>query len=500
MERSSRLAVAAGWMALVVLQGAAFSQTPDRGVPARMKAIVHHGYGSPDVLRLEELDTPVPDDGQVLIRVRAAAVNPLDWHYMRGTPYVMRLGTGMFAPEVEQLGVDFSGTVEAVGKDVTKFRPGDEVFGGRTGAFAEFVCVGQDRAVVRKSANLTFEQAASVPIAALTALQSLRDAARVQPGQTVLINGASGGVGTFAVQIAKSYGAEVTGVCSTRNLELVRSLGADHVIDYTQEDFTEGAQRYDVLLDCVGNHSLLACRRVLKPEGKYVMIGGPSGRWLRPMDSALEAMVLSQLVSQDMGMFLADMNQEDLAVLSELMASGKVTPVIDRTYQFSELPEAIRYLEEGHARGKVVVTLGPNGDPAPLSPPFSPSFAERLVPYLLVLAFLAVVVGAPILAALALNRRWQRAHPGKRPFRWGYYFSVQAFVGGLCLATVLEGGLATWVVCIVVYGALAWFFAQRRRWAWVALTIVTFNPIAWIINSIYLGRRWREDSAAAPGR
>jgi NADPH:quinone reductase-like Zn-dependent oxidoreductase len=255
------------------------------------------------------------------------------------------------------LGVDFAGQVEAVGRNVTQFRPSDEVFGGRDGAFAEYVCVREDRAVVLKPANLTFEQAASVPVAAVTALQGLRDKGRVQPGQKVLINGASGGVGTFAVQIAKSFGAEVTGVCSTRNVAMVRSIGADHVVDYTKEDFTEGAQRYDLILDNVGNRSLLENRRVLKPKGKYIMVGGPSGRWIDPLPRALDAFLLSRFVSQDMTMFLAELNKEDLTILRDLMQAGKVTPVIDRRYRLSEVPEAIRYLEAGHARGKVVVTV-----------------------------------------------------------------------------------------------------------------------------------------------
>jgi NADPH:quinone reductase-like Zn-dependent oxidoreductase len=321
-----------------------------------MKAIVYCDYGSPDVLKFENIEKPTPGDDQVLVRVRAASANPLDWHYMRGTPYVMRMEAGLRKPKVTRLGVDFAGTVEAVGKDVKRFRAGDDVFGGRTGAFAEYVSVREERAVVLKPANLTFEQAASVPIAAITALQGLRDKGKIQPGQKVLINGASGGVGTFAVQIAKSFGAEVTGVCSTRNVEMVRSIGADQVIDYTKEDFTKSAQRYDLILDMVGNRSLLECRRVLNPKGKYVMVGGPSGRWIDPMPRALNAFVLSLFVSQDMGMFLAELNKEDLTILGDLMQAGKVKPVIDRRYRLSEVPEAIRYLEKGHARGKVVIT------------------------------------------------------------------------------------------------------------------------------------------------
>ena len=271
------------------------------------------------------------------------------------------MGVGLRKPKDTRLGVDFAGTVEAVGKNVTKFKPGDEVFGGRTGAFAEYVCVREARAVATKPASVTFEQAASVPIAGITALQGLRDKGKVQRGQKVLINGASGGVGTFAVQIAKSMGADVTGVCSTKNLDMVRSLGADHVIDYTKEDFTKGDQHYDVILDNVANHSLSECRRVLNPDGKYVLIGGGGvneGRWLGPgLTHALNAMFLSKFVSQKMGMMLAELNQKDLTALADLMQSGKVTPVIDRTYTLSELPQAIEYLEQGHARGKVVVKV-----------------------------------------------------------------------------------------------------------------------------------------------
>ena len=326
-----------------------------------MKAIVYCDYGVPN-LKFQEIEKPTPADDQLLVKVRAASVNPLDWHFVEGTPYFMRvLGVGLRKPKETRLGVDFAGTVEAVGKNVTKFKPGDEVFGGRDGAFAEYVCVREPRAVALKPANITFEQAASVPIAAITALQGVRDKGKVQAGQKVLINGASGGVGTFAVQIAKSMGADVTGVCSTRNLDMVRSLGADHVIDYTKEDFTKSDQRYDVIIDNVANHSLSECRRVLNPDGRYVLIGGGGaneGRWLGPgLTQAFKAMVLSKFVSQKMGMMLAELNQKDLTALADLMEAGKVTPVIDRTYKLSELPQAIEYLEQGHARGKVVIAV-----------------------------------------------------------------------------------------------------------------------------------------------
>ncbi len=334
---------------------------PDTAAPRNpMKAIVYCDYGSPDVLKLEEIEKPTPADDEVLVRVRAAAVNPYDWHYIRGTPYLMRIETGLRKPKITRLGVDYAGTVEAVGRIVTQFKPGDHVFGGRTGAFAEYVTVREDRAVVRKPANLTFEQAATVGIAAITALQALRDKAKIQPGQKVLINGASGGVGTFAVQIAKSMGADVTGVCSTRNVEMVRSIGADQVIDYKKEDYADSGQRFDVILDNVGNRSLSDNRRVLNPDGKYLLIGGggPNDhRWIGPLANVANAYLMSQFVSQDMGMFLASLNKEDLTVLSDLMQTGKVTPVIDRRYTLSEVPAAIRYLEEGHARGKVIITL-----------------------------------------------------------------------------------------------------------------------------------------------
>src|SRR5436305_7984698 len=323
-----------------------------------MKAIVYNDYGSPDVLKCEEIDKPTPGDSEVLIRVRAASVNPADWHYMRGTPYFVRLQAGLRRPKATRLGVDVAGQVETVGRNVTQLKPGDGVFGACRGAFAEYACAAES-ALVMKPDNVTFEQAASVPIAAVTALQGLRDKGRIQPGQKVLINGAAGGVGTFAVQIAKSFGAEVTGVCSTRNVDRVRSIGADQVIDYTQEDFTKTGQRYDIILDAVGNHSLLACRRALNPKGIYVAVGGPSGPWMiGPLARAITAPVLSRLVSQNLVMLLARLSKEgDLAILRDLMAAGKLIPVIDRTYPLSEVPEAIRYLEEGHARGKVVITL-----------------------------------------------------------------------------------------------------------------------------------------------
>jgi len=326
-----------------------------------MKAIVYCDYGLANV-KLADVEKPTPTDEQLLVKVRATSVNPYDWHFVEGTPKIMRLGVGLRKPKETRLGVDYAGVVEAVGKNVTRFKAGDEVFGGRGGAFAEYVCVREDRLVALKPTNITFEEAGSVDIAGVTALQAVRDKGKVQAGQKVLINGASGGVGTFAVQIAKSLGADVTGVCSTRNVDLVRSLGADRVIDYTKEDFTKGADRYDVIIDNVANHSLSEYRRVLTPNGKYVMIGGGTGAkdWqglFGPMTRAFKIMVTKRFVSQEMGMMLTDPKQKDLTDLADLMQSGKVKPVIDRTYKLSELQAAIAYLEQGHARGKVVITV-----------------------------------------------------------------------------------------------------------------------------------------------
>ena len=324
-----------------------------------MKAIVHCEYGGPEVLTLEEVEKPVPNDNQVLVRVRAASVNPLDLT-IRG-PWLLRPILGMRKPKDTRLGVDYAGTVEAVGKNVTQFKPGDEVFGGRDGALAEYVCALADRAVVLKPANMTFEQAASVPVAAITALQGLRDKGKIQPGQKVLINGASGGVGTFAVQIAKSFGTEVTGVCSTRNLDMVRSIGADHVIDYTKEDFTKTDQRYDLIFDLVGNHSFSERRRILNPNGICVMAGIGGAGWhdgiAMRLAGELNAYVRSRFVSQKFISYIAQFNKKDMMVLGDLMQSGKIRPVIDKTYKLSDVPAALKYLETGHARGKVVINL-----------------------------------------------------------------------------------------------------------------------------------------------
>lgn len=323
-----------------------------------MKAISYNRYGSPDVLKCEEVRKLAVGDNEVLIRVRAAAVNPYDWHFMRGEPYPVRIAAGgLRKPKDSRLGADVAGEIEAVGRNITQFKPGDGVFGSCKGAFAEYACASESK-LAMKPDNVTFEQAASVPIAAFTALQGLRDKGRLQPGQKVLVNGAAGGVGTFAVQIAKSFGAEVTGVCSTRNVEMVRSIGADQVVDYTQENFIKSARRYDVILDCVGNHSFSECRRVLNPRGIYVGAGGTSDNWMiGPLTRAIKALVLSWFVSQKQVMVLAKPSKEDLTIMGELMATGKVTPVIDKRYSLSQVPDAIRYLEAGHARGKVVITL-----------------------------------------------------------------------------------------------------------------------------------------------
>jgi NADPH:quinone reductase-like Zn-dependent oxidoreductase len=330
------------------------------GTPSNpMKAIRYCEYGPPDVLKLEEVEKPVPNDNQVLVRVRAASVNPLDLT-IRG-PWLIRPMTGLRKPKDTRIGVDYAGSVEAVGKNVTQFKPGDEVFGGKNGAIAEYICALADRGITLKPANITFEQAAAVPVAALTALQGLRDKGEIQAGQKVLINGASGGVGTFAVQIAKSFGTEVTGVCSTRNVDLVRSIGADHVIDYTKEDFTKGHQRYDLIFDLVGNHSFSDRRRVLNPKGICVMAGVGGAGWHDGMGmrlfGELNAYVRSRFVSEKFIAYIAAFNKEDVTVLAGLLQSGKVTPVIDKTYKLDQTADALRYLEQGHARGKVVVKI-----------------------------------------------------------------------------------------------------------------------------------------------
>jgi NADPH:quinone reductase-like Zn-dependent oxidoreductase len=327
-----------------------------------MKAIVHDRYGSPgDVLELRDVDEPVLEDDEVLVRVHAASVNPADWHLMRGEPRIARLQMGLRRPKDTRPGCDVAGQVEAVGKNVTRFQPGDGVFGSSfsrgLSAFAEHVGIADDL-LAPKPANLTFDQAAAVPLAGLTALQGLRDHGRIGSGHRILIIGASGGVGTFAVQIAKSFGAEVTGVCSTRNLDMVRSIGADHVIDYTEADFAEGGRRYDLVFQLAGTRSPSDCRRALTPKGTLVPISGESdGRLIGPVGRAIKGVVLFPFVSQRLAIFTVKPNGEDMQALKELIEAGAVTPVIDRTYSLSEVPAAIGYLEDGHARGKVVIAV-----------------------------------------------------------------------------------------------------------------------------------------------
>ncbi|MBA3531503.1 MAG: NAD(P)-dependent alcohol dehydrogenase [Ardenticatenales bacterium] len=321
-----------------------------------MKAIVYHTYGSPDVLQLQEVEKPTPKDNEVLIKVQAASVNAADWHLMRADPFLVRLEMGLLKPKNQILGADIAGWVEAVGSDVKEFQPGDAVFGdlsacGR-GGFAEYVCAPEE-ALVLKPANLTFEEAAAVPLAAVTALQGVRDKGQIQAGQKVLINGASGGVGTFAVQIAKWFGAEVTAVCSTSKADMVRSLGADHVIDYTKVDFTQNGHRYDLIIATNGYHPILDYKRALTPEGTYVTTGGSMTQFYQ---SIFLGPLISMTGSNSMRNLLAKPNKNDLTFIKELLETGKVTPVIDKSYPFSEIPDAIRYLEEGHARGKVVIT------------------------------------------------------------------------------------------------------------------------------------------------
>jgi NADPH:quinone reductase-like Zn-dependent oxidoreductase len=322
-----------------------------------MKAVVQDAYGSSSVLEIDEIEKPAVGDGDVLVRVHAASLNRVDWYTMTGTPYLGRAQMGFRRPKSRLLSTDFAGTVEAVGKDATRFQQGDGVF-GRTDAFAEYVAVAEDEALARKPANVTFEEAACVPVAGVTALQALRDKGNVQPSDNVLVNGASGGVGTFAVQVAKALGAEVTAVCSTGNVELQRSIGADHVVDYTREDFTRSDRRYDLMIDVAGSRSWRECRRVLNPEATIVLIGGPkTNRLLGPLTHIITVKVGAAARSQNAVFFIAKLNGPDLSALGELLESGKVTPVIDRRYDLGEIRDAFRYLGEGHARGKIVVAL-----------------------------------------------------------------------------------------------------------------------------------------------
>jgi NADPH:quinone reductase-like Zn-dependent oxidoreductase len=323
-----------------------------------MKAIVRYKYGSPDGLALGDIDKPQITDDEVLVRVRAAGVDRGVWHVMTGLPYAIRLaGYGLRTPKNPVIGSDVAGVVEAVGTNVSRFQPGDEVFGIGKGSFAEYVCVREEK-LAPKPANLTFEQSAVVAVSGLPALQGLRDHGKVCSGQEVLVIGASGGVGTFVVQIASAYGAHVTGVCGTTKVDMVRSIGADHVVDYTREDFSEGGQAYDLILDVGGNSSLARLRRALAPRGTLVIVGGETnGRWLGGTDRQIRALLLSPFVGQKLSTFVSSENHEDMIVLKELIESGKLTPVIDRTYPLDEVLEAIRYLEGGHARGKVVIIV-----------------------------------------------------------------------------------------------------------------------------------------------
>lgn len=322
-----------------------------------MKAIVHHKYGSADVLQLEEIDKPSPADDEVLVRVHAASLNILDWYGITGLG-IARVGGGLRGPKDPRVGVDFAGVVETVGSNVRQFRPGDEVYGGRSGSFAEYVTIREQRGIAPKPVGMTFEQAATIPVAGLTALQGLRDHGQVQPGQRVLINGASGGVGSFAVQVAKALGAEVTGVCHTRHLDAIRSLGADHVIDYAREDFTRSGQRYDLVLDVMGGRSWRDFRRVLSPNATFVLIGGPkTNRLMGPLAHILKIRLAALRASQKVLFFIANVNREDLLFMNELFEAGKLTPLIDHQYTLGELPQAMRHFAEGHPHGKIVITM-----------------------------------------------------------------------------------------------------------------------------------------------
>jgi NADPH:quinone reductase-like Zn-dependent oxidoreductase len=323
----------------------------------RVKAITYRCYGPPSVLEYVDIEKPVPASDEVLVKVHAASVNPLDWHYMRGAPYVMRAMSGIGAPDSQLMGVDFAGTVEAIGEDVTRFKVGDAVFGGANGAFGEYLVRRETGSIAHKPDNVSFEQAAAVPIAAITALQALRDNGKLKAGQKVLINGASGGVGTYAVQIAKSMGAEVHGVCSTRNVDMVRSLGADKVFDYKKENYTKGEDRYDLIIDNVANHSPLANTKVMKPDGILVTVGGAKGDWVGPFLSPILAMLTQPFVSQNLQGIMAKLNQEELVELAELMKVGKMRSVIDRRYSLAETPQAVAYSESGRARGKIIISV-----------------------------------------------------------------------------------------------------------------------------------------------
>jgi len=323
----------------------------------KIKAVAHYCYGASELLVVEWIDKPVPADNEVLVKVYRAGVNPLDYHLMRGTPYFMRLGRGIGKPERTIMGADFAGVVEAVGKNVTKFKPGDAVFGGRRGAYSQYLTIGEDSAIVLKPENVSFDESGVVAVAAITALQALRDQGKIKAGEKVLINGASGGVGTFAVQIAKAMGAQVAGVSSARNIAMVKSLGADRVFDYKTEDYTQSGEKYDVIIDMISNHSISKNRDVLAPDGRYVIVGGSKGNWLGPLANPLAAMIMDPFVEQELKFFVANFNQEDFEYLAELMATGKMKPQIDRHYKLDEIADAITYSESRRARGKIVIDV-----------------------------------------------------------------------------------------------------------------------------------------------
>lgn len=346
----------------VVILAVTISYTSDCGPVVNaegdtMKAIVSRCYGGPEALQYVDVEKPRPGPKDVLVKVAAAAVNPLDYHFMRGSPYLMRLGIGVGSPNDQLMGVDFAGVVAEVGDEVTKFAVGDAVFGGQTGAFAEYLLIGEDGALALKPDEIDFDQAAAIPIAAVTALQTLRDHGGLQAGDKVLINGASGGVGTYTVQIAKALGAEVHGVCSTRNVDMVRALGADHVFDYKKENYTESDNQYDLIADMVGSQSLTANRRVMKSDGRMVLVGGPKGNWIAPFWTPLKAAMLSPFIDQQIGMMIAELTGDDLAYIATLMADGKLTSRIDTHYPLAETAEALRYLETKRARGKVIIQV-----------------------------------------------------------------------------------------------------------------------------------------------
>ncbi len=320
-------------------------------------AVIFDCYGPPEVLQLAQIEKPVPAANEVLVKVHSAGVNPLDWHYMRGSPYLMRLSSGLGTPSNNRMGVDFSGTVEAIGVDVTEFKPGDQVFGGRTGAFAQYITVREAGAIAHKPENVSFAQAGAVGIAGITALQALRDKGQVQAGQKVLINGASGGVGTFAVQIARAAGAEVTGVSSTRNHQLLRNLGADHVIDYKTQNYTDGTQRYDLIVDMIGNHSPSSNAAVLTPNGRLVIIGGAKGDWFGPLQGPLMAMLQSPMLDQEVIVLMAQLSGADLGDIASMMESGDVVPVVGKSFALEAIAEAMALSESGRARGKIVIEI-----------------------------------------------------------------------------------------------------------------------------------------------